>query len=411
MNKSSEFGSLVRYFRDRAGISHSALATAVNCDRTWISKIEAGELPHQETVRALDRQLDAGNALVERAQRDRARQHTRIPYTVSVPAGPELFGRADLLARLDKGLDPGRQQSPLLVLTGPPGVGKSALAATWAHSAAASYTDGVLYADLHGHAPGCDPVDPAETLAELLGDLGVDDPPASTQARSRLLKTLLVDKRVLLVLDDAASANQVLPLLPGGRDCAVLITTRHRLSRLSIRGNARHLQLEPLATSAASDLLASQIGIDGADPGILERIVQRCDQLPLALHAAAEHFHTTDQDLAALAAALDGPDRLRVLDDAVGDDLDASLSAAYTASYGDVSSGAAAVLARVAEGVHAACAAGPAERELAREGFLRTDCERQVYLPPLVAEWVRSHALLATQQIRPQPMQGALRVF
>src|SRR5690606_5274140 len=119
---------------------------------------------------------------------------------------------------------------PVLVVAGPPGVGKTALAIHWGHRVAGRYPDGQLYLDLRGYAPD-PPLSPAEALRHLLIGCGVapDDVPADPASASGWFRSLLAGKRMLVLLDNAAAAEQVRPLLPGEAGCLVLVTSRDRL--------------------------------------------------------------------------------------------------------------------------------------------------------------------------------------
>src|SRR5207248_4246605 len=141
--------------------------------------------------------------------------------------------REPAIDRLVELLTEPRQGSTLCVVAGPAGVGKSALAVHVAHRMAAAFPDGQLHVDLRGLAPL--PPSPVEVLGRFLRGLG-DDPatlPDSLDERVDRFRTHLADRRVLVVLDDAASETQVRPLLPGGHSSAVLITSRSRLPGLA----------------------------------------------------------------------------------------------------------------------------------------------------------------------------------
>src|SRR2546423_2773711 len=120
-----------------------------------------------------------------------------------------------------------------------PGVGKTALALHWAHAVRPEFPDGQLWADLHGYGP-LRPAEPARVLEQFLRALGVPgaEIPADADARSAMFRSRLAGRRVLVVLDDAASAEQVRPLLPGRPGCLVVVTSRGRLAGLGIRDGA-----------------------------------------------------------------------------------------------------------------------------------------------------------------------------
>ncbi|WP_329562999.1 ATP-binding protein [Kitasatospora sp. NBC_01266] len=179
----------------------------------------------------------------------------------------------------------------VLVITGTAGVGKTSLALHWAHAVHGHFPDGQLYANLHGHDPHA-PVAPVQVLDRFLRTLG---PPAAAiptdlEAMASSYRTLLAGRRMLIVLDNASSAAQVRPLLPGGPGCLVVVTSRHRLSGLSVREGARHLTLEVLAEHDAVELLRTVTADyrSGDDPAELAQLARLCARLPLALRIAAE---------------------------------------------------------------------------------------------------------------------------
>jgi hypothetical protein len=212
-----------------------------------------------------------------------------------------FVGRHAELAALDAGIaTPGR-----CVVTGTAGVGKTALVARWAHRVADRFPDGCLYADLQGYGPRR-PAPPARILVELLRALdarraqlagGVDH----LAARYR---SLLHRRRMLVVLDNARSAEQVRPLLPAGSGCQTIVTSRDALAGLVARDGAHRVALEPLPPADAAGLLRALIGARAAaEPGAVEALAERCSRLPLALRLAAElAVGRPDDRLAGLAA-------------------------------------------------------------------------------------------------------------
>ncbi|EWM10799.1 transcriptional regulator [Kutzneria sp. 744] len=160
-----------------------------------------------------------------------------IPTPAQLPHSPEGFaGRVDELRRLDADLaDWAGDSVRIRVLAGPPGVGKTALAVRWAQEVRAEFPDGQLYVDL-SHA------DPDTALKGLLHALGVDRVPDRTEERAALYRSALAERKVLVLLDNAADADQVRPLLPG-RSALVLVTSRRRLTGLAARDGARVMRL------------------------------------------------------------------------------------------------------------------------------------------------------------------------
>ncbi|MBM7790806.1 AfsR/SARP family transcriptional regulator [Tenggerimyces flavus] len=149
------------------------------------------------------------------------------------PASPALVGRTAELNALDE-LVP---ESSLALVVGPAGVGKTALAVLWAHRVRSRFPDGLLYVSL-GQS------DPLDALFELLALLGVSSPPAELDRAASLYRSLLADRRVLVLLDDATNVAQVRPLLPGSAGCVVLVTSRAALGGLVAREGAFRLVLE-----------------------------------------------------------------------------------------------------------------------------------------------------------------------
>ncbi len=164
------------------------------------------------------------------------------------------------------------------------GVGKSALALHVAHTLRDRFPDGQLYVNLHGATPGMTPLTPAQALTALLRDLGAEPRsiPEHPDAAAALLRSLLAPSRVLLMLDDAASAAQVRPLLPAGPGCAVIVTSR---SPLTVLDGARRFPLGPLTGEDSAALLRAVSGREGLDAG--HALIELTGRLPLALRVVA----------------------------------------------------------------------------------------------------------------------------
>jgi DNA-binding SARP family transcriptional activator/Flp pilus assembly protein TadD len=212
---------------------------------------------------------------------------------------------------------------PIMVLAGTAGVGKTALAVRWARRAAAAFPDGQLYVNLRGYDPGM-PVAPADALAGFLRALGLAgaDIPAGEDDRAAAYRSLLDGRRVLVVLDNAASVEQARPLLPGSPSCLVVVTSRDSLAGLVARHGARRLALDMLPAADAIGLLRTLIGdrVD-AEPDAAAELAAQCARLPLALRVAAELAAASpDSRLAELAGELAGEQRRLDLFDAGGDE-------------------------------------------------------------------------------------------
>ncbi|MEV0681871.1 BTAD domain-containing putative transcriptional regulator [Actinosynnema sp. NPDC050436] len=170
---------------------------------------------------------------------------------------------------------------PVVVLAGPPGVGKTALAVRLGHLLRHRFPDGRLYADLRGHGRGPAPT-PAEVLTRFLRALGVppEQIPVDQDEQGSLFRSLLAGRRVLLVLDDAAAPDQVRPLLPGTAGCPVLVTGRDDLRGLIAVDGARRVALDVLPAPEALAVL-------GRSGPAAEQLAEHCGRLPLALVVAA----------------------------------------------------------------------------------------------------------------------------
>ncbi|SOD64292.1 NB-ARC domain-containing protein [Streptomyces zhaozhouensis] len=185
--------------------------------------------------------------------------------------------------------DPGI--SAVVLVVGTAGVGKTSLALRWAHRVADRFPDGQLYVNLRGYDPAA-PLTPGEVLHHFLTALGVPPAavPADPDAAAALYRTRLANRRVLILLDNVATAAQVRPLLPGGPGCLTLVTSRSRVSGLTVRDGAHRLVLDVLPEAEAVALLRAFTGgrRDGADQRDLVELAGLCARLPLALRIAAE---------------------------------------------------------------------------------------------------------------------------
>ncbi|MGH3713698.1 MAG: BTAD domain-containing putative transcriptional regulator [Micromonosporaceae bacterium] len=214
----------------------------------------------------------------------------QAPVPRQLPIAPAVFvGRAPEIAAATEALTAdGRYAPPVVAINGPGGVGKSALALRVAHAVAERYPDGQLYLDLQGSSPGLAPLPPLEALGRLLRGLGVPGSatPADLSEAAARYRSLLADRRVLVLLDNAADASQVRALLPGHAGCGVLITSRTVLAGLD---DARHLALDVLDPAESADLLSllDPAGRPALDPQRAEMLADLCGHLPLALRIAA----------------------------------------------------------------------------------------------------------------------------
>lgn len=246
-----------------------------------------------------------------------------------------FVGRTDSLRRLDSLLDASGEQSAVCVVSGMAGIGKTALAVQWSRRVRARFPDGQLFAALRGYA-ATEPARPLEALEGFLRALGIaaDRVPDELDQAAALFRSLLADRRVLLLLDDARTAEQVRPLLPGGRDNLVLVTSRDSLGGLVARDGAGHLTLDLLATSEALALLTEAIGDDrvGGEPEAADTLIDLCGRLPLALRiVAARLAMQPGRRLAAEVAELSSDERLGALQ--IAGDEESAVRAVFERSY------------------------------------------------------------------------------
>jgi DNA-binding SARP family transcriptional activator len=214
------------------------------------------------------------------------------PVPLQLPADIDGFtGRGAALQRFDEWLDEGedspRRPVVIAAIAGAAGIGKSAFAVHAAHGRAARFPDGQLYVDLQAATAGLQPVAPLEVLGRFLRALGMEAGaiPTELDEASAAFRSRLADRRLLVVLDNAADAAQVRPLLPAGPGCAVLVTSRAVLSGID---GARHLRLGALAPAEAAELLGRLAGHAriAAEPEATADVVRSCASLPLALRIA-----------------------------------------------------------------------------------------------------------------------------
>ena len=264
--------------------------------------------------------------------------HSAMPVPRQLPAdGSGFTGRRRELDLLDT-LAGGPEQPGLVVIAGSAGVGKTAFAVHWAHRVADRFTDGQLYLNLRGYA-NTRPMRPVEALAQFLRTLGAtsEQMPIDLAEATAFYRSLLAGRRMLILLDNAASVDQIRPLLPGAPGCLVVVTSRDRLAGLVAREGAQRLTLDVLDRADALALLAAQLGADrvGAEATAARELAQLCAHLPLALRVAAANL--TDRPhrtLAAQVAELRREDRLDIL--AVDGDEETTVRAAFDLSYRSV---------------------------------------------------------------------------
>lgn len=191
-----------------------------------------------------------------------------------------------------------REENALPLLVGAAGAGKTALALRWAHDRSDWFSDGQLFADLRGFGAG-DPLEPGGVLTGFLRALGVPTGriPSDVDERAALYRSVLVERRMLVVLDDAADAEQVRPLLPGASGCATLVSSRDRLGELVATEGAVPVVIAELGRQEAVTALAHVAGTRRveAEPEAAEELVELCERLPLAVRIAAARLATHPQ--------------------------------------------------------------------------------------------------------------------
>ncbi|MEH1098379.1 AfsR/SARP family transcriptional regulator [Micromonospora sp. CPCC 205561] len=216
-----------------------------------------------------------------------AAPHRTAPRQLPVPAR-HFVGREPILRELDTlAEEADAHGGAIAVLHGTGGIGKTALAVRWAHRAATFFPDGQLFVNLRGFDPRRQPLPPATVLRSLLGALGVtaEQIPADVEERASLYRSLLAERRMLIVLDNARGADQIRPLLPGGSGCMVVATSRNELTSLVAVEGARPFTLDLLSVEESRQLLNGRLGEErlATDPQAVSELIACCARLPLAL--------------------------------------------------------------------------------------------------------------------------------
>jgi tetratricopeptide (TPR) repeat protein len=301
-----------------AGAEQGALATARDRvdDRRHGELVQAGQSQAVAELLAVPRQLPAS-----------ARHFIGRKTELAVLA--ELAGQATAGGPVE-----------VAVISGTAGVGKTALVLHWAHQVAGQFADGQLHVNLRGFAPAGVPVTPVEAVRGFLDALGVPSGriPPGADAQAALYRSLVADKRMLIVLDNARDEQQVRPLLPASPASLVLVTSRNQLAGLAAADGARLVSLDLLAHDEAVQLLSARLGDRraGAEPAAVGEIADLCACLPLALAVAAARAATRPRfPLAQLAAELRcAAGRLDALD---AGDRAVSVAAVFSWSYRQLS--------------------------------------------------------------------------
>jgi tetratricopeptide (TPR) repeat protein len=230
-----------------------------------------------------------------------------------LPAAPRHFvGRLDELKVLDGLLEQAsgpEHSARVCAVIGTAGVGKTALAVYWGHTVSDRFPDGQLYVNMRGFDPSGAPMSAAEAIRGFLDALEVPAAriPATTDAQTSLYRTMLADRAMLILLDNALNPEQVRPLLPGSRRSVVVITSRNDLTSLVAMESALPLAVDLMTNAEAYGLLASRLGaerLSGAR-GAAAELIELCSRLPLALAiGAARAALQPERPLGTVAAEL-----------------------------------------------------------------------------------------------------------
>jgi DNA-binding SARP family transcriptional activator/tetratricopeptide (TPR) repeat protein len=279
----------------RSGRQADALATyqrlyRLLADELGIEPGPAVQGLHRQILTAHAEPEGPGHALSQRLSSQPLSPSVSVPR--QLPADVGFTGRVHELADLLRISD--ADAVVVTAIDGMAGIGKTALAVHIAHRIADRYPDGQLFIDLHGFTQGMGPVEPGDALDHMLRSLGVAGTqiPPGIEQRAALYRTRLAGRRMLIVLDNAATEAQVAPLLPGAAGCLVLVTSRRRLAGLD---HTHTLSLDTLPVADAVRLFTHTAGesrLGDQPPDLLAEMVELCGRLPLAIRIAAARLRS-----------------------------------------------------------------------------------------------------------------------
>lgn len=265
------------------------------------------------------------------------------PATVPAQLPPDVVGfvgRTDLVDQVSAVLRPveSRTGTPIVVLSGPPGIGKSALAVYVGHQLRRAFPDGQLHVNLRGYDHQRDdqhlPLTPVQVLSQFLRGLGLpaDQIPVELDEQVNLFRSKVAGKNILIVLDNAAQVDQVRPLIPGEPGCSVLVTSRHRLSGLAASNSAYLMRVDTLSGEESRALLEGTLRLASITlaPELVAEVADLCGNLPLALRIAAANLIACDDPDGYIDDLREG-NRLAAL--SIGDDRQAAVAATIALSY------------------------------------------------------------------------------
>ncbi len=325
-----DFGAELKRRRMSVGMSLTGLAASVHFTKGYLSKVENGKARvNRDLAKACDQALGAGGELLALVAESAFPARRSAGGIVGLPdSGRYFVGRETELEALSA-LLLGPESARVGVVHGMAGAGKTALAVAAARQVADTFPDGCLFFDLRGHTPGAVELSPGEALHRLLRllDVSADQLPADEDGLANLVRDQLRGRRMILVLDNVRSAEQIRAIADGETSSRILVTSRGRLPALD---DAWHFPVGVLPLGDSVRLLRSVAGDHApADDDVATEIVRHCGQLPLAVRIVAARFIAGGWTAAKLRDRLaDETTRLGALEDG-----ERSVATAFAVSY------------------------------------------------------------------------------